>query len=162
MFKFFAFLNRMKYTAVAAISIFSIILIFQFSLMANIVGFNMHERYEKSYALCVRILDRLEQTPGYEHGMPVAILGGSPDFPSTDITADALVGYFGTSGDYFLNSTEKYAEFMSHYMNVTLKTIEYAQELELCETEEFKNCPKFPDEECIMQINGVWVVKLNG
>lgn len=154
--------NRIKLVTVSAISIFSIILVFQFSLMANIVGFNMHERYEKSYALCVRILDRLEQTPGYEHGMPVAILGGGPDFPSTDITANDLVGYFGTSGDYFLNSTEKYAEFMSHYMNVTIETIEYAQELELFETEAYQNCPKFPHEGCIIQIDGVWVVKLNG
>jgi len=155
-------LNRIKYSAVAAISIFSIILVFQFSLMANIVGFNMHERYEKTYALCVRILDRLEQTPGYEHGMPVAILGGGPDFPSTDITANDLVGYFGTSGDYFVNSTQKCAEFMSHYMNVTLETIEYSEELKLWDTEEYQNCPKFPNEGCIIQINGVWVVKLNG
>ena len=135
---------------------------YQFMLMDNIAYFNMNERYEKTYSLCLRIADRLEQTPGFEHGMPVAILGGVPAYPSTDTTRDDLIGYFGVTSDYAIGSTEHFAEFMSHYMNITLNTITFEEELELVETEEFKNCPKFPDEGCIMQIDGVWVIKING
>ena len=91
--------NHMKKAAMVIVTIFSMLLIFEFSKMANIAGYNQHERYEKSYSLCVRIADRLEQTEGYEHGMPVAILGGFPDYPSTAITADDLSGYFGVTGD---------------------------------------------------------------
>ena len=43
--------------------------------------------------MSVRLAEKLEQTPGYEHGMPMAILGGLPDYPSTDITKDDLNGY---------------------------------------------------------------------
>lgn len=158
-------LNRVKYMVVAAISIFSIVLIFSFAQMASIVGYNMNERYEKSYALCLRIVDRLEQTPGYIHGMPVAILGGIPDagiYPSTEQTGEDLVGYFGVSDDYVMNSTEKFAAFMSHYMNVTIQTVDYEKELEIVETEQFKEMEKFPAADCIQQIDGVWIVKLNG
>lgn len=155
-------INRIKKVVVIIVSLLSIILIFEFSKMANIAGYNQNERYEKSYGLCIRILDRLEQTPGYEHGMPVAILGGMPDYPSTDITKEDLSGYFGVTGDYVIGSTEYFAEFMSHYMNITLNTIGLEEELKLVETEEFKECTKFPDENCIIRINDVWVIKLNG
>ena len=154
--------ERLGRATVILVSLCSMLLILEFSKMANIAGYNQNERYEKTYSLCLRIADRLEQTPGFEHGMPLAILGGVPAYPSTDITRDDLIGYFGVTGDYTIGSTEHFAEFMSHYMNITLNTITFEEELELVETEEFKNCPKFPDEECIMQIDGVWVIKING
>ena len=156
--------NRLKSGAVVAVTLFTAILIFQFTVVANIAAFNLNERYEKSYSLCLRILDRLEQTPGYEHGMPVSILGGepaAPTYPSTDITANDLSGYCSANGDYVVNGTEKFASFMSHYMQVTLTTIDYADELKLCETVEYQNAPAFPDEGCITLIDGIWVVKLN-
>ena len=149
-------LNRMKKAAVILVTLFSVILIFEFSKMANIAGFNQNERYEKSYSLCVRIADRLEQTEGYKHGMPVAILGGIPDYSSTDITADDLSGYFGVNGDYVIGSTEHIAEFMSHYMNITLNTVDLQTQERLAATEEFRKCPKFPENDCIIQIDGVW------
>ena len=92
-------------------------------------------------------------------------MGGGPNlvnYPSKDITAEDLTGYFGAGGDYTLNSTAKYAAFMFHYMNVTLQTIGYEDELKLMETEEFKQMSKFPDKECVELIEDVWVVKLNG
>lgn len=154
--------NRIKKIAVIVISLFSVVLIFEFSKMANIAGYNQNERYEKTYSLCVRIVDRLEQTPGYEHGMPVAILGGFADYPSTDITKEDLSGYFGVTGDYVTGSSEHFAEFMSHYMNITLNVVNLDEQVKLTETEEYKNCPKFPDKDSIIQIDGVWIVKLNG
>ena len=154
--------NHIKKAAVLIVTIFSVILIFEFSKMANIAGYNQHERYEKTYSLCVRIADRLEQTEGYVHGMPVAILGGFPDYPSTDITKKDLIGYFGVTGDYVAGSSEHVAAFMSHYMNITLNTVDLDIQNQLVETEDYQNCPKFPDSGCIIQIDGIWVVKLNG
>lgn len=141
------------------------VLIFEFIKVANIVGFNMEERYEKNYALALRIVQRLEETPGYQHGMKVAILGGEPSetiFPPTEITGGDLRGYFGTHGDYSLNSSEKFAVFMAHYMNVTIRTIDQTEEIDLTYTEEFLEMPYFPDSDSIRKIDDVWVVRLNG
>ena len=157
--------QKVKQVVSAVAMLCSVVLIFEFAKMAHIVSFNMQERYEKNYALTLRIVERLEQTEGYQHGMKVAILGGEPSeeiFPSTDITAGDLSGYFGAGGDYSLNSTEKFAAFMAHYMNVTIQTIEYQEEVKLTETVEFQEMEKFPNSECIRLIGDVWVVKLNG
>ena len=154
-----------KTAAASLVAVFSIIMIFEFAVVANIVAFNMEERYEKTYALCIRIVDRLEQTEGYETGMEVAILGGFPDseyYPSTSITGMDLSGYFGADGDYCVNATAKYAEFCAHYLNFTMTTISQEREIQLAGTEEFAEMGKFPDKESIRQIDGVWVIKING
>lgn len=150
---------------VTAVCICTVVLIFNFAVMANIVAFNMNERYEKSYATCVRIADRIEQAKGYETGTKVAILGGFPaqdNYPATDITAYDLVGYFGCAGELCVNSTEKYAEFFKHYLGVTITTIPAEEEIRLTETEEFKEMPKFPAEGSVDYIDDVLVIKLNG
>ena len=140
-------------------------LILNFVLAANIVYFNLNERYEKTYGLCVRIVDRLEQTEGYKHTDAVAILGGFPNaenYPSTDITGQITEGYHSTSGDYCVESSEKYAEFMKHYLNVTITVPPLEDQIGLSQTKEFEEMPYFPEEESIQNIHGVWVIKLNG
>ena len=154
-----------KRIASVTICLCAVIMIFSFSVMANIVAFNMNERYEKTYATCLRIVDRIEQTEGYEVGTKVAILGGFPSeeyYPSTDITTDDLVGYFGCAGDLCVNSTEKYAVFFSHYLGVTITTISAEEEIRLTETEQYMAMPKFPSEGSVDFIEDVLVIKLNG
>ena len=141
------------------------VLVFNFVISANVVYFNLNERYEKTYALCLRITDRLEQTEGYQTGDPVAILGGFPNqenFPSTDITEKVTRGYHETSGDYCIESSEKYAEFMKHYLNVTIQSADFDTQLEIADTDEFREMEYFPYAGSIKKIHGVWVVKLNG
>lgn len=146
------------------VSVFSAVMIFEFGIVANIVAFNMEERYEKSYALCIRLVDRLEQTPGYQTGMEVALLGGLPSqvsYPPTSVTTKDLSGYFGASGEVCFSSTERFATFCAHYLNVTITTISGEREIALVGTEEFQNMPHFPAEGSIRLIDGVWVIKIN-
>lgn len=141
------------------------LLVWGFVLTANIGYFNMNERYEKTYATCVRIVDRLEQTPGYHTGDKVALLGGvldSENYPETDITKEYLSGYFGVSGDLCINSSEKFAEFISHFLNVTITTIPLEEEIDLTQNEEFLNMHNFPAEDSIQKIGDVWVIRING
>ncbi len=141
------------------------VLAFEFALVSNIIGFNMNERYEKTYAMSMRIINELEEQPEYRHGMKVAILGGFPSeeiYPGTDITRKDLIGYFGTDSDYCANSTAKYAEFMKHYLGVTITQISLEEEIKLTETEEFANMEYFPYEGSVKKIGDVFVVKLNG
>lgn len=143
----------------------TLLMIFQFSIMANIVAFNMNERYEKTYATCLRLVDRIEQTEGYTTGTKVAILGGYPDinfYPDTEITGKDLVGYFGCNGTLCVSDTEKYAEFMRHYMNVTIQTIPLTEEIEITQTEAFMEMPRFPAEGSVDYVGEVLVIKLNG
>lgn len=154
-----------KKVMVYSVCLCSVIMIFSFAVMANIVAFNMNERYEKTYATCIRILDRIEQTEGYTTGTKVAILGGYPDYnnyPATDITGEDLISYFGSNGELSVNSTEKYAEFFKHYMNATITTIPESEEINLTQTKEFLEMPKFPAKGSVGFIEDVLVIKLNG
>lgn len=141
------------------------ILIFQFATMANVVAFNMNERYEKTYAICVRLIDRIEQTEGYTNETKVALLGGNMNpsyYPSTDYTQHDLTGYWGVSGTMCMEDTEKFAEFSKHYLNVTISTIPLSEEIEITQTEEFMQMPIFPAEGSVDYIGDVLVIKWNG
>lgn len=140
------------------------VMAFSFIISANICYFNMNERYEKTYAFCVRLVDRIEQTPGYKQGDEIAILGGLPsstNYPLTDITGDTLVGFFGVDGDYCVNSADKIAEFSKHYLGVTLNIPDFERQLELVSCDEYNDLEPFPSAKSIGRIDGVWVVRLN-
>ena len=51
------------------------VMIFCYGLADNVGYTNLERKYEKTYAYCVRLLDRIEQTEGYYQGIPVALVG---------------------------------------------------------------------------------------
>lgn len=143
----------------------ALVLILQFAVASNIAYFNLNERYEKTYGLSLRLLDRIEQTEGYEPGMAVSILGGFPDdnyYPHTDITKDVLSGYFGVDGEYVCNSSGSFETFMERYLNFAYPVLDIQDEIAISETEEFKNMENFPSADSIKIIDDVLVIKLNG
>lgn len=155
--------SKSKKTIKATVMLAIGVLAFAYAVISNVAYFNMNERYEKTYAFCLRLANRLEQTKGYEQGMEVAVLGGvlSPEsYPPTEVTTQALKGYFGASGEICVDSTQKIAAFMQHYQNVTIQTVSDAREQELAATKEYAQMAHFPASESIQMIDGVWVVKL--
>ena len=82
------------------------ILVFNYGVSDNIGYSNLEKKYEKTYAYCVRLLDRIEQTEGYYQGIPIALVGviGYDEFPTTDITGKVTDGMIGLSGDYLIYS----------------------------------------------------------
>ena len=49
--------------------------VWNYILLSNIAYFNMNFRYEKTYALCIKIMDRLEQSEDYDKDRPIAFVG---------------------------------------------------------------------------------------
>lgn len=140
-------------------------LIFWFGVRANIVAFNMNEKYEKTYAMCVRMVDRIEQTEGYTTDTKIAVLGGGLsewNYPSTDITQHDLTGYWGVYGTMCISDTGSFQEFAKHYLNVTLNTASATEHVEIAQTEAFMQMPNFPAEGSVGFIEDVLVIKWNG
>lgn len=143
----------------------TIAMVFQFSVTANVVAFNMEEKYEKTYGLSLRILDRLEQMPDYKTGDKVAFVGGGVDqrnYPYTDLTSTYLKGYFGAEGTIAATDTDKFSVFWFHYLNVTITTASWEETMEVLDTVEYQQMETFPGESSIRKIGDVWVIKLNG
>ena len=159
------FWKKVQRLVAVIVCLATITMVLQFSVTANVVAFNMEKKYEKTYGLSLRILDRLEQAQGYKTGDKVAILGGGVDqsnYPYTDLTSTYLNGYFGVEGTITAADTGKFATFCFHYLNVTITTASWDDILQVLDTKEYQQMDNFPLETSVKKIGDVWVVKLNG
>ncbi len=137
------------------------ILVFNYSVADNIGYFNLQKRYEKTYAYCVRLLDRIEQTPGYYQGIPIAMIGvvGDDEYPVTDITGEVTGNMIGISGDSLLYTGANYEAFMKHYLGATLNFMEVEDVTEIYYSEEYVAMDGFPGPESTKVVDGILYVK---
>lgn len=137
------------------------VLIFFYGVVDNIGYSNLQKRYEKTYAYCVRLLDRIEQTPGYYQGIPVAMVGvvGDEEFPVTDITLSVTSGMIGLNGDMLIYTGSNYEKFIRNYLGATLNMLPADAMAEMYYSEEYIAMDCFPGEDSIRIIDGVMYIK---
>ena len=154
--------NRMQIIAGVIASVGAFLLCWQFFLADNIAYFNMQERYEKTYAYCLRLADRIEQTPGYYTGMPVMMIGVVDEnkYPVTDITGDVTERISGSTGDILVYKGEQYQAFMKHYLNVSLNVITDEDTIvEIYNSDAYREMDSFPAANSIKVVDGILYVK---
>lgn len=136
-------------------------MIFFYGVTDNIAYSNLEKKYEKTYAYCVRLLDRIEQTEGYYRGMPVAMIGvvGTDAYPLTDVTQPVTANMIGMSGDWLLYTGNNYRLFMEHYLGASLNILPAEAMAEMYYDERYKALDSFPGENSIAIIDGVLYVK---
>ena len=120
---------------------------FQYGVTDNIGYSNLEKRYEKTYAYCVRLLDRIEQTEGYLSGpSPIAIVGvvGDHQFPLTDITGDVTSNMIGLNGDSLLYTSDNYEAFIKNYLGATLNFLPAQAMEDIYESPEYVEMESFP------------------
>jgi len=155
------FLNRWGACVQWAVLAAGLILIFCFCLTDNIAYSNLQKKYEKTYAYCIRLLDRIEQTEGYYPGIPIAMIGmvGEEQYPVTDITQSVTSGMIGTNGDFLLYTGVNYQAFMKHYLGATLNILPPEAMEEMYYSEEYIAMDSFPGEDSIRIMDGVMYIK---
>lgn len=139
----------------------SAVLVFFYGVVDNVAYTNLQRRYEKTYAYCVRLLDRIEQTPGYYQGIPVAMVGvvGEEPFPVTDITLPVTSNMIGLSGDVLLYTGENYRKFIKHYLGATLNILPPEAMQEMYYSQEYIEMDSFPGEDSIRIVDGILYIK---
>ncbi len=137
------------------------VLIFCYCLTDNIAYSNLQRRYEKTYAYCIRLLDRIEQTPGYYQGIPIAMVGvvGDKPYPVTDITLPVTSNMIGMCGDILLYTGKNYEIFIRNYLGATLNILPPEAMAEMYYSDEYIAMDSFPGENSIRVINGILYVK---
>lgn len=147
----------MEWTAVAA----ALALVFFYGVTDNIAYSNMQKKYEKTYAYCVRLLDRIEQTEGYYPGIPIAMVGvvGDEQFPSTDLTLSVTSGMIGAYGDILLYTGENYRLFIQNYLGATLNILPAQAMAEMYYSPEYTAMESFPGADSIRIIDGIMYIK---
>lgn len=136
-------------------------LVFCYFVTDNIAYSNLQKKYEKTYAYCVRLLDRIEQTPGYYPGIPVAMIGVVSDeqFPTTDLTLPVTANMIGINGDSLLYTGINYQEFMKYYLGATLNILPADAMEEMYYLPEYVEMESFPGRDSIRVIDGIMYVK---
>lgn len=153
--------NKFTISVEWAVLLSVIVLIWNYTVTDNIAYSNMQKKYEKTYAYCLRLLDRMEQTEGYYQGIPIAMIGvvGDEAYPITDITEKVTAGLIGTDGDYLLYTGQNYKQFMEHYLGASLNILPPAAMAQMYYSEEYVNMKPFPDKDSIKIIDGVMYIK---
>ena len=139
----------------------AIVLLINYAVTDNIAYSNLQKRYEKTYAYCVRLLDRIEQTPGYYQGIPVAMIGvvGEESYPLTDITQDVTSNMIGMNGDVLLYTGNNYELFIQNYLGATLNILPAEVMEEIYYSEEYRKMDSFPGADSVKLVDGIIYVK---
>lgn len=149
--------NLTQWIAFAA----AFVLIFHYGVTDNIGYSNLQKRYEKTYAYCMRLLDRIEQTEGYYQGIPIAMVGvvGYNPYPVTDITLDVTSNMIGLNGDTLLYTGENYQVFMKNYLGATLNMMTPEEMEDIYYSQEYIEMESFPAESSVKIVDGIMYIK---
>ena len=137
------------------------ILVFNYGVTDNIAYSNLQKKYEKTYAYCLRLTDRMEQTRGYYTGIPVAMIGvqNKENLPETDITGAVTGNMIGMSGDYLIYTDTNYQAFMKHYLGVTINLVPDEEMERIYGTKEYQELKSFPEENSMIVVDGILYIK---
>lgn len=137
------------------------VLLFNFVVTDQIAYSNLEKKYEKTYAYCLRLLNRIEQTEGYYPGIPIAMVGvvGDEQFPLTDLTSHVTSNMIGMAGDNLLYTSTNYKLFMQAYLGATLNIQPADAMAEMYYNEEYIAMESFPGKNSIRIIDGVMYIK---
>ena len=137
------------------------VLLFHYGVSDNIAYSNLEKKYEKTYSYCLRLLDRIEQTPGYYPGIPIAMIGvvGDEQYPVTDISGKVTAPMIGMNGDYLVYTGANYQAFMKYYLGATLNILGPEIMEEGYYRQEYVEMDSFPGADSIRILDGVMYIK---
>ena len=138
-----------------------ILLIGNYFVTDQIAYSNLQKRYEKTYAYCVRLLDRIEQTPGYYQGIPIAMIGvvGDESYPLTDLTGAVTDPMIGMNGDVLLYTGNNYESFIRNYLGASLNILPAEVMSEIYYSESYREMDSFPGADSTRVVDGILYVK---
>lgn len=141
--------------------ILSVVITFQYAVICNVGYFNLEKKFEKTYAYCLRLLEEMEETEGYYHGMPVAMIGviGDHYLPSTDLTQGITDSLIGVNGDYLFYTAENYKAFLSCYFGVNIETVPLQDMVWIIQTPEYKALSVFPKQNSMQVVDGILYIR---
>lgn len=150
-------INLMKWIAILCFGT----LVLNFVVTDNIAYSNLAKKYEKTYAYCLRLADRIEQTEGYYTGMPVAMIGviSETNFPQTDLSLSVTSNIIGASGETLLYTSDNYQAFLKNYLDITIDLVSDEEMLEIYNSQIYQEMESFPGADSVKVVDGILYVK---
>ncbi|WP_026907564.1 glucosyltransferase domain-containing protein [Paucisalibacillus globulus] len=137
--------------------------IFNFAVISNISYFNMTLKYEKSFALANRVLNRMEQTEGYENVSKIVIVGKEVVHTKigTEIIPNSIPSMTGATGEIFIVEPYHFTEMLSTRFGTTLKEVKDEQFEHLVRSDLIKQMDTWPSNDSIRIIDDIVIVKFS-
>ncbi len=140
---------------------------YSWALYNNQTYFALQHKYEASYALAVRVVDRVEQLPEYTNDTPVLVIGGFSNGSYETAVAEAQIGtaYSVGIGDYnefsYMNgSNGRFKMFVKEFLGIDwIAPDDSVLETIIAEYDDFSDIPCFPAAGSVQYIDGIIVVK---
>ena len=141
--------------------VMAIVIAFQYTVICNIGYFNLEKKYEKTYAYCLRMLEQMEETEDYYHGMPVVMIGvvGDHYLPSTDLTTGVTDSLIGVNGDYLFYTAENYRAFMEYYFGVKIQMVDVEEVPKYISKPEYIEMQVFPKQNSMKVVDGILYIR---
>jgi hypothetical protein len=139
------------------------LVIYNSFLTVNINYLSLHLKYEISYATELRILDRMEQQPGYTRETPVLFLGYFPNdqqslYPLN--TQEFIKDMVGVNGN-LVHHYHNYKGFYNNYLGVNLVFANDAQTEAIIPIVAAMEMPVWPAAGSVAMVEDVLVVHIN-
>ncbi len=167
-YKSFGQTNSLWLFGSKAISLLLVAIVsWNFFLVSNINYFNAQQRFEKDYSLILSASNRIFETEGFEITDPICVFG----FPYESGAYEPFnyIGYaeqdgFGVSGlvdnTVILNSLYGFSSFARTYFGIPFNMVMWDQFHSLKQHPEVQSMPAWPNDGCVKEIDGVFVIKL--
>lgn len=113
-----------------------------------------------------RVIALVETMPGFKNGDDIAILGefyyrDNPSSVEIDILdSEDLRELDGVALENGLITTGVRDNFIKMFVGYEMADLSYKEKEELINTDEYKNMSVYPEEGCVQQIKGIWIVKM--
>lgn len=139
------------------------LVIFNFALIANISYFNMNLKYEKSTAAVNRIVNRIEQTPGYENASKLAVFGEitMESKMATKFVPESIPRMTGALGDTFLRFPRHYQYMMENLYGVSYDLVTPEEYESILASSVYKNMENWPAADSVRIIDDTVILKLS-
>lgn len=143
------------------IPVLGCVIAFCYIVTDNIGYSNLQKKYERTYAYCERLLDRIEQADGYYPGIPIAMIGvvSEDQYPKADLTEGVTDNLIGLSGDYLCYKGADYKHFFKAYLGADLNIISGEEIGEIYNSEEYVLMDSFPGKTSVKLVDGTIYVK---
>lgn len=155
-------INNMKTKIYSWLSIILLIItIYNFSIISNITYLNMTLKYEKSYGLAIRILDRIEQIERTE-SKKIAVLGRPDKYLSSFFyknLAKKVPIMTGAMGQGFISDSIRLRNTFDQYFGVEFQWASETEVMELENNMTVKNMDTWPSPDSIKIIDEYIVIK---
>ena len=153
-------LRNIKYLSL----ILCVIIAYKWYVLNNVCYLTQQLQFDKTYAMAVRVLDRIETFDTYTKESKVLVIGNLPNenFPQTLSSNIRFIHNIeGINLEYSLYDGKTFFYFWYSFLGTIVNMETDIHKIDsIKNSDEFKNMNSYPTKDSIKEINGVIVVKL--